>query len=114
MTNKDFYEMLKAMVAEEEHTMISKGKEYTIGSDDKLKNFKMVAEASNLSAMKVWQIYFMKHVASIYNYIKDGTEASNESIEGRIMDARNYLALFRGLVKEHKENNEAILHKPNN
>lgn len=102
MTNNDFYNLLKVMVEEEEKTMISKGREYTIGSDDKLRNFKMVAEASNLTPMQVWQVYFMKHIASIYNYIKDGVEASNEPIEGRIMDARNYLALLRGLIHEQK------------
>lgn len=102
MKNKEFYELLKLMVGEEEHTMISKGKEYTIGSDDKLKNFKMVAEASGLTVKQVWQVYFMKHIASIYNFIKDGVEASNEPIEGRIMDARNYLALLRGIITEER------------
>lgn len=103
MTNNDFYIMLKKMVAEEETVMVSKGKEYTIGSDDKLKNFKDVAQRLGLHPMQVWSVYFHKHIASIDNYIKDGIEASNEGIEGRIMDARNYLALLAGLVSEHKQ-----------
>jgi len=103
MKTKDFYVLLKQMVKDEETIMIGKGKEYTIGSDDKLQNFKDVGKASNLDPMKVWQVYFMKHVASIYNYIKDGVEASDEPIEGRIKDARNYLALLVGLIKEQKD-----------
>jgi len=105
MTNNSFYEMLKRMVAEEEATMVSKGKEYTIGSDDKLANFKNVAKDTGLQPMQVWAVYFLKHIASICNYVKDGREASNEPIEGRIMDARNYLALLRGLIEEQR--NEA-------
>lgn len=71
MTNDTFYKLLKKMVEQEEKIMVTKGKEYTVGSDDKLQNFKDVAQASGLSPTQVWQVYFMKHVASIYNYIKD-------------------------------------------
>jgi hypothetical protein len=95
--------MLKKMVEEEESTMIQKGHEYTIGSDDKLANFKNVAKDTGLRPMQVWAVYFLKHIASICNYVKDGREASNEPIEGRIMDARNYLALLRGLIEEYRE-----------
>jgi hypothetical protein len=110
MTNNDFYEMLKKMVEEEEKTMVSKGREYTVGSDDKLANFKDVAKNTGLTPMQVWAVYFLKHIASICNYVKDGREASNEPIQGRIMDARNYLALLRGLIEEYKEriNNVAL------
>ncbi len=103
MTNNDFYQLLKQMNEEEEKTMVSKGKEYTIGSDDKLANFKQVAKDTGLTPMQVWAVYFLKHIASICNYVKDGREASNEPISGRIMDARNYLALLRGLIEEDKK-----------
>jgi hypothetical protein len=39
---------------------------------------------------------------SIRNYTLHGIEASDESIEGRIMDARNYLLLLGGIIKENK------------
>lgn len=102
MTNKEFYELLKQMVEREEVTMVSKGKEYTVGSDDKLENFKMVAKQSGLDPIKVWFVYASKHWASICNYVKDGIEASNEPIDGRIMDMRNYLALLQGIIEEKR------------
>jgi len=105
VTTDTFYELFESMHHAELDTMVKKGKEYTIGSDDKLANFKMVAKVTGITPMKVWQVYFMKHIASINNYVKDGIEASNEPIEGRIMDARNYLALLAGLIRE-KGNNE--------
>jgi len=104
MTNKEFYVLLDRMNEAEREIMVGKGKEYTIGSDDKLANFKSVAKQTDLSPIKVWSVYFLKHIASIQNYVKDGVEASNEPIEGRIMDARNYLALLAGLIQEKKKN----------
>lgn len=100
MTNKEFYELLTGMTKEEEQTMISKGKEYTMSSDDKLKNFKLVGDMLGISPLKVAAIYWLKHIFSIINYIKTGTVSSSEPIEGRIMDARNYLALIRGIIEE--------------
>lgn len=102
MTNDEFYKLFEKMHSDEESVMISKGREYTIGSDDKLQNFKDVARQTGLKPIQVWSVYFLKHIASIQNYVKDGVEASNEPIEGRIMDARNYLALLAGLIKEQK------------
>ena len=100
MTNKDFYKMFEKLVKQEKEIMVGKGKEYTVGSDDKLQNFKDVARNSGLDPIKVWFIYTSKHWASICNYVKDGVEASNEPIDGRFMDMRNYLMLGLALIKE--------------
>lgn len=100
MLVSDFFELMQKMEAEEQETMIGKGQEYTIGSTDKLANFKRVAERTGLRPEQVLMVYFLKHIDSICNYIKDGKVYSNESIEGRIMDARNYLALLRAMIQE--------------
>ncbi len=103
MTNEVFYKLLDEMTIAEREIMVGKGREYTIGSKDKLQNFKDVARQTGLEPIKVWSVYFLKHIASIQNYVKDGVEASTEPIEGRIMDARNYLALLAGIIKEKKD-----------
>ena len=51
----------------------------------------------------VAMIYLLKHIDSIRNYVLHGKEASDEPIFGRIMDARNYLALLGGLIRERKQ-----------
>jgi hypothetical protein len=45
---------------------------------------------------------------SIRNYVFTGTEACEESISGRIRDARNYLILLHAMILEtkHGEDNE--------
>jgi hypothetical protein len=39
---------------------------------------------------------------SIRNYVLNGVEASDESISGRIRDARNYLMLLHAILLESK------------
>lgn len=85
---------------------LTKGEEYTRGSDDRLANFKRVADAFGITTRQAWGVYFHKHIDSVFNYVKTGREASDEPIEGRIDDLVVYLKLFRGIVAEHKEAQE--------
>ena len=64
-------------------------------------NFKQF-EDIGMDAKKVLMVYLQKHMNSIKNYVKDGKEYSDESIEGRIHDAINYLFLLLGLITEDK------------
>jgi len=102
MNSKTFYELLDKMIAEENKCMCQKGEEYTISSDDRLANFKAIAEAIDMPILKVWFVYAYKHWASIANFVKVGGIKSNEPIEGRIMDLRNYLALGRAIIEEER------------
>jgi uncharacterized protein YifE (UPF0438 family) len=98
----DFIKWAKSMQKEENEIMLGKGKEYTVSDEDKFKNFKSIAERMNTSSEQVAMIYLLKHMDSIRNYTLHGIEASDESIEGRIMDARNYLLLLGGMIKEER------------
>ena len=98
----DFIKWAKEIQIKENEIMLLKGQEYTVSDEDKFKNFKSIGERTNVSAMKFAMIYFLKHVDSIRNYEQHGIEASDEEIEGRIMDARNYLLLMGGIIHEEK------------
>ena len=100
MTNEEFYKMFEGMHAVEHNIMVGKGKEYTKGDDDKLKNFKEVGERLGLTPKQVWAVYFYKHLFSLEYYLKGGEISSGETIESRITDLRNYLALLVGLIRE--------------
>lgn len=80
----------------------AKGPEYTVGSDDRLRNFRSNAEWNpRVDPIDVAGIYWDKHVMAIKSYIafrKQGTE----SINGRIADCINYL-LFLGMLFEEQE-----------
>ncbi len=96
----DFIKWAESMQKEENRLMLVKGKEYTVSDEDKFKNFKSIADRMGLKAEQVAMIYLLKHMDSIRNYLKTGKESSEESIMGRIQDARNYLLLLGGIIEE--------------
>lgn len=102
MKVKDFIKWAETMQKEENRIMLEKGKEYTVSDDDKFKNFKSIGERLNLDAEHITLVYLLKHMDSIRNYVLNGTESSDESIMGRIHDARNYLLLLGGIIQETK------------
>lgn len=93
-------------------TMSSKGKEYTIGSTDRLHNFRTVGEQVEQPMEKVWFTYFYKHYSAVVSYIKNGCKVqSNETIQSRIMDCIVYLILFNkmSLEVERVRNEKALV-----
>jgi hypothetical protein len=92
--------LFEEMIEQERILLEGKGREYA-GEADCLANFKDCDSIGLDPQKKLW-VYLSKHLSSIASYIKNGQEYSNESIEGRIADARNYLALLYMLIREQK------------
>ena len=67
-----------------------------------MKNFKSVGERLNLKPEEILLVYLLKHMDSIRNYVLNGVEASDETISGRVRDARNYLLLLHAIILEEK------------
>lgn len=101
MTYENFDKLLENMIVEEVKVGRTKGAEYTQG--DRLDNFKRTAIELGISPKKVLWVLLKKHLDSIASYIKTD-QVLSEPIEGRIMDARVYLSLLRGLIEEEKGN----------
>ena len=102
MTVKDFFKWADKEYATEMKLMRVKGEEYTVSDEDKLKNFKSISDRLNLDTPIVVMVFLLKHMDSIRNYVLNGVEASDESISGRIRDARNYLMLLHAILLESK------------
>lgn len=82
-------------------TLSTKGREYTVGSTDRLANFRGVSEAVGIPMEKAWYVFFNKHLTALQSYIKNGCKVqSNETIHGRIMDLITYLLLFEKMTRE--------------
>lgn len=99
MTFEDAEKLMQQMFDEELSIARTKGKEYTQG--DRLDNFKRIGAELGINPKKVLWVYLKKHLDSIASYIKS-EKVLSEPIEGRIMDARVYLTLLRGLIEEEK------------
>ena len=102
MTVKDFFKWAEQEYSTEMELMRVKGEEYTVSDEDKLKNFKSIADRLDVATPIVAMVYLLKHMDSIRNYVLNGVEASDESISGRIRDARNYLMLLHAILLESK------------
>ena len=102
MTVKDFFKWADKEFAVEMKLMRVKGEEYCVSDDDKLKNFKSIADRLDVATPIVAMVYLLKHMDSIRNYVLNGVESSDESISGRIRDARNYLMLLHAILLESK------------
>lgn len=100
MKHKDQLLIFDKMISDERELLLTKGKEYA-GDQDALANFKDSLGIGLDPKQKLW-VYLSKHMSSIASYIKNGKEFSNESIESRIADARNYLGLLYMLIHEEK------------
>jgi len=107
MTYKEFEVLLNCMHKEEQKIVSTKGVEYTVG--DQLDNFKRIGKevkcvhcGEEVGAKVVLWIYLKKHLDGLLSYINKDKELSEETVIGRLKDARVYLALLRGLIYEEK------------
>lgn len=73
--------------------MRRKGAEYAVDGDPN-GNFYRVAEETGQTHLQVWHSHFAKHMDAIRNYVKDPSRQMAEPLEGRIVDAVNYLILL--------------------
>lgn len=103
MTNEQRLEILKERFATCENIFQSKGESYAGKQGDALRNFKVVAELIGITPYQVQMVYFLKHVLSLTNAVKDNPSNpvdKSEGNDGRVTDVINYAVLFECLVKE--------------
>lgn len=96
--DEDFDKALEAAVS----VLAVKGEDYTIGTGDRLHNFKTTAEFTGMTPKQVLGTYLYKHVSALYAYIKNDGQSESEPIEGRCVDIINYILLFYKMVQEEK------------
>lgn len=75
-----------------------------IGKDeeDRLANFKQIAERSSSTPLEVWQILLNKPLLVLSNWTKGEIPISREDFDDRFVDAINYLRLGYALMLEEK------------
>lgn len=101
---KEQQELFKAVVKEEMELLTQKGAEYASEADC-LDNFKRQGEELGLSPFQVLSVLMNKHYRSVQSFVRNGGKtSSNESIEGRLNDLRNYAFLALCLLKDMKAN----------
>jgi len=102
MNEERFLQIMDHMHQEEKAEHARKSADYADRSGGNvLQNFDDdAAELGITSEFDLW-IFLNKHLRAIRNYCRHGSTTS-EGIEGRIKDARVYLALLRSMVERRK------------
>ena len=98
MTSAEFVRVLEEFMGAQRSLLRAKGNDYQT-NDDRLSNFKTVAELTGLTPTQVWSVFFMKHVTAIMKFVRSG-ELRDESIQSRLHDAANYAVLLDAIVRE--------------
>jgi len=75
--------------------------EYAHSEEEAFSNFMRVGQYLGVDRKKVLLVYMLKHIDGITAFV-NGHESQREDIEGRILDARVYLALLAGMVREER------------
>jgi hypothetical protein len=99
MTPVQFNTFTEAFIHDMKEILLTKGHDYTGGSDDRLRNFKEIAGLIGVSPMVVWFTYFMKHVDSLATFVKLG-ELKSEPPAERFKDVANYALLGAALAQD--------------
>lgn len=90
--------------------LTSAGREYSDAENDRLSNFKSIAEfivratgkrTVEVTPELVWLIYYLKHVVTLTK-AATGQALTRESAADRVTDAVNYPLLFEALDAESK------------
>jgi hypothetical protein len=100
MTNEEFTNIVTELRVKQDELILKKGHDYTVGNQDRLFNFKWVAGIVGITPEQCALVYMLKHVLAIATSVKFGHTASDEPLEGRFLDATNYLLLLKGIIDE--------------
>jgi len=99
MTHPDYAAHVLAFTEEMRAVTAAKNADYSAGTDDAMRNYYELSQASGCTPFQAWMVLMMKHVTAIMRYSKDG-KVSSESIHGRFVDLANYAILGDALVKD--------------
>lgn len=100
MKHEEFAKLFASFKADMEQLVVTKGKDYTQGADDRLQNFKKLAGNLGVSPRIIWGVYCGKHWEAILSYVKGGLES--EPLKSRCLDLAVYAFLLYALSEEER------------
>ena len=102
MKYKDFSKLRDSFFTTASEVSDNKSFEYTISNDDKLYNFKHVAERLGITPKQALMVYVLKHVDALTNDAKTGKTHSDETTYNRAIDVANYMVLLAAIDAEEQ------------
>ena len=103
MTNEQFENRVAMRMSLCAKTLLKKGKEYNINTDDRLSAFKAAAALENVNPAEALGGMLAKHLVSIYDMLPHFDCISSDIWEEKIGDAINYLLILDALIYEDND-----------
>lgn len=100
MNRRDYEKCADQLFTEAADIEGAKRPGYTLGADDILTNFKVVAARAGVTPGQAWAVYFLKHIDAITAIMTRPDLPVSEAPSGRFADAINYLKLGYALWLE--------------
>ena len=108
MLPEKFEKLCSEFMEEESRLMDWKAGEYSDG-EDRLQNFREIADFMDCKKSEVALMYLLKHIQSIKNAVKEDKvkwhwqSTEGEGTKQRVADSRNYLLLLAACLAEESE-----------
>lgn len=103
MNSDEFGNVLSAQIQRTIDTLGHKANEYA-DDDERLHNFKVIAELQGVSLRQAVVNLMAKHTVSIFDMARDPSTFTKEAWDEKITDHINYLILLQAaLVEERKK-----------
>lgn len=97
MKTETFNSIIESQIKRSTEVLVNKAKEYA--TEDRLHNFKVVAEEQGTTPIQALAGMMCKHTVSVYDMCRSG-EYPIELWSEKITDSINYLLLLRAMVEE--------------
>lgn len=100
MNYQDFVKVFDEQLKLCRKVLITKSAEYS--TEDKLHNFKIAGPLQSCTSEQALGGMLAKHVVSIFDMIRKGSDFPMEVWDEKLTDAINYLILLKALVVERQ------------
>ena len=100
MNGREFNQLRKEIFERAMSLSDAKSVEYTISNEDRLFNFKLVAQRLGIKAMQALLVYVLKHMDALCNDAKTGKQFSDETFIERCIDIICYMVLAIALYTD--------------
>lgn len=107
MKISDFNEIINRRLGIVPKTLVSKGEEYS-GKDDRLYDFKKIAQLADVSVDIAWRVLHAKHLVSVYKLMAGELAATDEMIDEKVGDKIVYSFLAEAIIREMENEEEEI------
>lgn len=97
MTHEEYADHVLEFTDEMRAVTRAKNADYSAGTNDAMRNYYELAQATGITPVQAWMCLMYKHLTAIKRFVKTGS-VSSEAIHGRFIDVANYAMLGDALV----------------